>query len=123
MFSPKKVLVIDDNADSREILEIILSQRGYGVITAEDGIDGQNKAETESPDVIISDLHMPGLHGLEMIQKLRQIPRLSRTPIVVLTADRDAKKTAVEAGADSILIKPFSLEDMIRTIAQLLESR
>ena len=89
--------------------------------TAEDGNDGLEKAKAESPQLIVTDLHMPGLHGLELIKQLRQIPELSKIPILILTADVDGKEQAIEAGASSVLIKPTGYEKLAETIKHLLE--
>lgn len=118
---PTKLLVVEDNADAREILKLLLLQEGYNIVTAEDGNEGLEKAKAESPHLIVTDLHMPGLHGLELIKQLRQIPELSIIPILILTADVDGKEQAIEAGASSVLIKPTGYEKLAETIKHLLE--
>lgn len=117
---PRKLLVVEDNADARIMLETLLSQEGFIIVTAEDGQDGLEKARAELPHLVLTDLHMPGLNGFEMIECMRQIPVLSKTPIIVLTADVDAHEKAILAGADSVLIKPLLFEELIKTIKRLL---
>jgi CheY-like chemotaxis protein len=117
----KKVLVVEDQADSREMLKTLLLFEGFSVVTAEDGQDGIEKASAQRPDIILTDLHMPGLHGLDMMKRLRHIPRFHKTPIIVLTADADANEAAIKAGADQMLTKPISFDDLFDTIKRLLE--
>jgi CheY-like chemotaxis protein len=117
----KKVLVVEDQADSREMLKTLLMFEGFSVVTAADGHDGIEKALAQPPDVILTDLHMPGLHGLDMMKLLRQTPQFYKTPIIVLTADTDANEVAFKAGADQVLIKPISFDDLFDSIKRLLE--
>lgn len=84
----RKVLVIEDHPDSREMLELVLKDNGYTVIAAEDGLSGLNIAKAVRPDVIITNINMPNLDGMEMIKQVRQIPELQQVPIVVLSAVR-----------------------------------
>lgn len=116
----KKVLVVEDNLDSLEVLEILLTHQGYDVVTAEDGRTGLEKAEAELPDLILTDMRMPVLSGPEMVKHLRQNPQFSRTPIIVLTADVDGQAKAIEAGANDILIKPVAFERLTSIIKTYL---
>jgi CheY-like chemotaxis protein len=117
----KNVLVVEDQTDSREMLRTLLMFEGFSVVTAEDGHDGIEKALAHPPDVILTDLHMPGLHGLDMMKRLRQTPQFYKTPIIVLTADADANELAVKAGANHVLTKPISFDDLFDSIKRLLE--
>ena len=116
-----KILVVEDHTDTRDMLEILLTREGFQVITAEDGWKGLAKAKTELPDVILTDVHMPNLNGIDLIRALRDLPQTERTPIVVMTADRDQQAAAVAAGVDQFLKKPIMVEKLFSTLKQLVE--
>ena len=102
-----KILVIEDELKTREYLKQGLSEQGYSVDTASNGIDGLHLASTISYDVIILDIMLPGLDGISVLKSLR--PSV-KTPVIMLTA-KDALNSRLEAfnsGADDYLIKPFS---------------
>jgi DNA-binding response OmpR family regulator len=83
-----KILVVEDNLDTRELLHLYLMMGGFSVITAEDGREGLDAAEAEHPDLIITDISMPHLNGIEMTRLLRAKADFESVPIVVLTAHR-----------------------------------
>jgi CheY-like chemotaxis protein len=118
----KKVLMIEDHADSREMLEMILQEEGYTVITAEDGLSGLNLAKVEKPDAIITNINMPNLDGIEMIKQARQIPGLQQIPIVVLSAVRtDDPEALINVGATVVTSKPIELKKFLETLNQALQ--
>lgn len=118
---PYKILVVEDNSDSREMLAILLGNEGFTVLTAEDGRAGIGIAMVEYPDLIITDINMPDLDGIEMIRRLREHPKCSDVPIMVLTALSDIDRAwAVKAGANSFMTKPFEFVSLTTAIKQLL---
>jgi len=117
-----KVLVIEDHPDSREMLETVLKENGYTVITAADGLAGLNIAKAERPDVIITNINMPNLDGREMIKQVRQIPGLQQVPIVVLSAVRtDDPEALIKLGATAVTSKPIELKRFLETLTTALQ--
>jgi two-component system KDP operon response regulator KdpE len=114
-----RILVVDDEPQIRRMLRTSLQSSGYEVVLALDGADGLKHFEEERPDLIITDLAMPNLNGVELTQAIR---RLGTTPIIVLSVrDADAMKVhALDEGADDYLTKPFSMPELLaRVRAQL----
>jgi two-component system KDP operon response regulator KdpE len=105
-------LVIDDEAQIRRLLTLILEANGYAVTEAADGREGLLQAATRRPDVVILDLGLPDLDGVEVVTRLRE---WSRVPIVVLSVrDREEDKVgALDAGADDYLTKPFGAAELL----------
>ena len=110
-----RVLVVDDERPIRRFLHVSLSAHGHKVFEAETGKDGLASAAANRPDVIILDLGLPDLDGLEVTRQLRE---WTRTPIIVLSVrDRDeVKVAALDAGADDYLTKPFSTGELLARI-------
>ncbi|HEX8235013.1 MAG TPA: response regulator transcription factor [Abditibacteriaceae bacterium] len=106
------VLVIDDEPQIRRALRIGLERNGYVVVLAATGEEGLDMAATQPPDIVILDLAMPGLEGLEVC---RQLCTWSKAPIIVLSVRENEKDKidALDAGADDYLTKPFSLEELL----------
>lgn len=118
----KKILTVDDSASIRQMVSFTLKQAGYEVVEAEDGQDGLNKAKSESVDLIITDLNMPNMNGIELIRNLRQVGNYKFTPILMLTTESDdAKKSdGKQAGATGWIVKPFNPEQLLKVIARVL---
>jgi CheY-like chemotaxis protein len=118
---PFKILVVEDHFDSRDYLSLLLSLKGYTIFAAENGLEGLKQVEAKAPDLIISDLTMPELDGVEMITALREKPEYSQLPIIVVTAYTDNKVAdAIHAGANFALRKPLDAELLYDLIEQLL---
>jgi two-component system KDP operon response regulator KdpE len=113
--SPAVVLIVEDEASMRRVLAINLRARGYQVHTAPDGTTALAMAATAQPDVVLLDLGLPDLDGVEVIRRLR---RTSHTPIIILSA-RDAQQDKVrglDAGADDYVTKPFGMDELVARI-------
>jgi CheY-like chemotaxis protein len=122
-FNQNKILVVEDNDDSREMLVTLLSLERYKVVGAQDGVEGLALARKELPHLIITDMHMPNLDGLQLIKMLRAEAQFSSVPILALTAYTDgAALQAIDAGADKALLKPVNYELLITTIKHLLQA-
>ena len=119
-----KILIVEDNADNRELMVIVLEFHGFTIVTAVNGREGLNVAGAEHPDLIITDINMPDLDGIEMIRLLREHVQLRTTPILVLTAYGDAEaENAIKAGADQAMTKPVQFASLMTSIQDLLADR
>ncbi|MAF60417.1 MULTISPECIES: response regulator [Pseudomonadota] len=116
------ILTVDDSSSLRMAIRIALNGAGYDVSEAVDGLDGLNKAKAAKFDMIIADLNMPNMNGLEMIREIRKLPIQLGTPIIFLTTESDEamKQEARAAGATGWLVKPFVPEQLLRIAAKVL---
>ena len=119
MSSNKQVLVVDDDQAIRELLAEYLSKNNYEVITAEDGVEMDQKLLDNSPDLIILDIMLPGDDGFTLCQRIRQSLNV---PIIMLTANSDEmdRILGLEIGADDYIAKPFSPRELLARIKALL---
>lgn len=120
----KKILAVDDSASIRQMVSFTLKQAGYDVVEAEDGKVGLAKAASEAPNLIITDLNMPNMNGLEMIREVRKNPSHKFTPILMLTTESDEAKKAEgkQAGATGWIVKPFNPEQLLKVIQRVMPS-
>ena len=116
------ILVVDDNPDLRTYVSSILRSSGYQVQTARNGVEGFRMAQTHSPDLIVTDLMMPQMSGLEMIWLIRNEDTLKGAPIILLTAktDEETRISGTESGADAYLAKPFNDRELLAEVRNLL---
>ena len=112
-----KVLLADDNADMRDYVGRLLEQQ-FDVITAIDGEDALKKLLEYKPDLLLSDIMMPKLDGLGLLAKLRSLPEIKNTPVILLSAraGEEAKIEGMQAGADDYLVKPFSAKELVARV-------
>jgi len=121
--SAKTILAVDDSATMREMIFQSLSEIGYRVVLAVDGVDALDKLQSEAaPSVIITDINMPRMNGIALIDRLRREGPNRTTPILVLSTETDAdwKAQAKQAGATGWITKPFNPEriaDAIRKVS------
>jgi len=120
-----RILVIDDDPLIRKVTSAILSRLGYEVVTAPDGLQGLTAVKAEQPDVVITDVMMPGMDGYEVTRRLRRDPDSAHIPILVLTAqsELEEKLRAFEAGADDHMSKPFEPAELAARLSKLLRWR
>lgn len=118
----KTILTVDDSASVRQMVKITLSAAGYGVVEGEDGRDGLAKAKSNQINMVVTDLNMPNMNGIEFIRELRQIPAYRGIPIVFLTTESDdgIKAQAKAAGATGWITKPFKQEQLIAIAKKFL---
>ena len=119
---PKRILVVDDQLSARELLRAILSNAGYEVFEACDGVEAVNRASEVAPDLIMLDIHMPGLDGFAVCAELRADPRFEEVPIVAMTAGlmRGEHERAIAAGFSEFLGKPISMAVLRGVVAGFL---
>jgi two-component system chemotaxis response regulator CheY len=116
------ILTVDDSASIRMTIKLALSDAGYSVDEAENGAAGIDKANGGNFDLIITDLNMPVMDGLTMIEELRKLPAHAGVPIIFLTTESDEgmKQRAKAAGATGWLTKPFNPEQLVRIAKKVL---
>jgi CheY-like chemotaxis protein len=118
-----KILVIDDDKVTLTMLEMILSRHGYLTLSAQDGEEGLEVAIKHKPDVVISDMLIPKIHGLELCAKIRQDPQLKETRIILMTAVYKGAAFHFEAkdcGADHFIEKPIDTNGLLRKLEELV---
>ena len=120
--SPATVLVIDDEKDLLELVRYNLEKEHLDVITASDGQSGLEIGLKHKPDLVLLDLMMPGMNGLEVCKQLRSDARTSRVPIIMLTAKaaETDKIVGLEMGADDYITKPFSVRELLARVRAIL---
>ncbi len=117
-----KILLVDDEPDILEIVGYNLSNEGYQVITAENGVQGVKKAKKEKPQLIILDVMMPEMDGIEACEQIRKIPDLSNTIVTFLTARGEdySQMAGFDAGADDYITKPIKPKVLVSKVKALL---
>jgi two-component system phosphate regulon response regulator PhoB len=118
----EKVLIVEDERSLAELLTYNLEREGYQALVAHDGREGLRKAQTTLPDLIVLDLMLPGLGGLEICRELRSAAPTARIPIIMLTARAEETDQVVgfAVGADDYVTKPFSVKVLMQRIKVLL---
>ncbi|WFE67850.1 response regulator [Thiomicrospira sp. R3] len=117
----KKILYVDDANSLRQLIEMVLGKE-YALQTAENGALGLAKAKSEQFDLVISDVNMPEMNGLELLGALRETENYKYTPILMLTteASPDMKQQGKNLGATGWIIKPFNPDKLIRLIERVI---
>ena len=118
----KSILIVDDSSVVRMSLGYVLKQNGYDVEEAVDGVDGLSKAKGKKYDLIISDINMPNMNGIEMIGAVRADTQNKYIPILVLTTESGESmlEEGKKAGATGWIVKPFTNEKLLATIKRVL---
>jgi two-component system cell cycle response regulator len=121
MENAKTILVIEDDDVQRELMRMTLERRGYSVVTADDGIPGYDQAVIISPDLIVTDIRMPGADGIHLVQRVRDTPEIAETPILVTTGYGTGMAAfSLAEGADGYEPKPFNPESLVASVERLL---
>lgn len=115
---PNKILAIDDENDVLLIIKTALSSEGEDVITASNGFDGLALAEDEQPDLILLDLKMPEMDGMEVLEKLRDNEKTRDIPVIILTgiSEKNKIREALNEGITYYIVKPFECQDLLSKI-------
>ena len=123
-YSMPKILVVEDNLDTREFIHLHLITEGLNVVLAANGQEGLYLASVEHPDLIITDIEMPVLDGIEMVKKLRSQPETQNIPILVLTAfGKEVIDSSIRAGANRAMAKPVLLDELMNDVRELLSPK
>lgn len=120
-----KILIVEDEPDIRELLHFNLEKTGYQPYQAEDGEKALSLVKKHSPDLILLDLLLPGLNGLEVCRRIKRDPNLQHIPIIMVTAKGEEMDRVVglELGADDYIVKPFSIREILLRVQKLIERR
>jgi DNA-binding response OmpR family regulator len=117
-----KILVVEDNTDTRILLHQYFNNAGYLVPTANDGEEGVYMAKSEQPDLILADIAMPNMDGKDMIKHIRSDPKTAKIPIIIFTAVGNlSTEEALETGADKIFFKPYDFDDLRHVVQAMLK--
>ncbi len=122
---PKKILIVDDNQDGRELVVKVLKARGYQTIEAVDGQEALEKAVAERPDLILMDRSLPKIDGYEVTRRLKGQEEFKDVPIVALTAHamRGEREKALEAGCEGYISKPINVRELPELILSYLRGK
>ena len=118
----KTVLCVDDSASIRQMVKLTLSGAGYDIVEAGDGAEGLTRAKAGGVAMVVTDLNMPVMNGLEFIRELRKLPAYKGVPIIFLTTESDAalKQEAKSAGATGWITKPFQQEQLVGVVRKVI---
>lgn len=118
----KMIMAVDDSASIRQMVSFTLKEAGYTIIEAEDGRDALEKIKSTDIDMLITDLNMADVDGIELISKVRAMPKYKFVPIIMLTTEsEEAKKMKGKAvGATGWIVKPFQPDQLLAVIKKLL---
>jgi len=121
-----KLLIVDDSTMLRDMLSYALNDGGYNDVTeAVDGLDGLEKAQETTFDLIITDVNMPNMDGITFVKELRNLPQYSKTPILVLTTERgdEIKSKGKASGATGWIVKPFVPDQLLKAVNIVLSKK
>jgi len=118
-----KILVVDDDSTTRKVLGLYLRAKGFDAVAAENGIDAMEKLGATAVQLIMTDINMPFMDGIEFVKNVRANPGWDQIPILVVSteADQEEQQRAFAAGANGYLIKPVTADMVIGTIRKLLK--
>jgi two-component system cell cycle response regulator DivK len=120
---PARVLCVEDNPQNMRLVRKILCSAGYEVIEAIDGTSGISAAHDQSPDLILMDVNLPDIDGLEVTRQLKADPKFSLTPILALTANamHGDRERCLAAGCDGYIPKPITKNELLNTVAHFIK--
>ncbi len=121
--SGASILVAEDNPDSRDALRALLEAYGFRVIEAENGTEAVKQALVLCPDLVLMDIMMPVMDGIQATRMLRDSPEFRQVPILALTALTGSRDLAIEAGCDDFLPKPIDIQLFLKKIREWLDNR
>jgi two-component system cell cycle response regulator DivK len=119
---PQRILCIEDNPQNMRLVRKILKHHGYDVLEALDGVSGVAMAERELPDLILMDINLPDIDGLEATRRIKENPKLAHIPIVALTANAmyGDEERILAGGCDGYISKPVSKGELVEIVATTL---
>jgi DNA-binding response OmpR family regulator len=118
-----KILVVDDEATIRELVRVFLTEEGYEVLEASSGMEAIEVARRDRPQVILLDIKMAGMDGIEVCKRLKIDERTRFIPVIMVTGFGDSKMKALEAGVDDFVNKPFEMVELSIRVKAILHTR
>jgi DNA-binding response OmpR family regulator/two-component sensor histidine kinase len=120
----ERILIIEDDEETRLYLEEMLST-SYKIMTAKEGDSGLQRALTELPDLVLTDIVMPGANGLQILKRIKNNPNTTHIPVILLTSNTgmEDRLEGLEHGADGYIVKPFNIDELMTTIDNILKNR
>ena len=115
-----KVLAVDDELQMRDLLNLFLTRDGYNVLLASNGEDAIELAKKENPQIILLDIKMPGINGIEVCRRLKANRKTQSIPIIMISALGDHKMEAIEAGADDFINKPIDMLELSTRVKSII---
>ncbi len=115
-----KIILCDDDLGILDVLDLILEMEGFDIVKVSDSTLLMNLLATENPDLLILDLWMPVLSGYDIMKMLRSHEIKADLPILVLSASRNEEQAAIQAGATQFMSKPFNIDELVKTVKQIL---
>ncbi len=121
----EKILIVEDNPPNMRLIEMVLRGKGYNLLKAADGEEALATAKREEPDLIIMDMQLPKLSGLEVTKQIRETPTLGHIPILALTAYamKGDKERFIDSGCNAYLPKPIDTRELPKVIAEMLQQK
>ena len=116
----KRILVVDDDPDIRIMIKIMLEFKGYSVVTLERGETSEEMLMSGEFGLVIMDMLLSGMNGVDICASIKQNKAISHIPIVMISAHPNAKATCLEAGADDFIAKPFDMQEILTVISRLM---
>jgi DNA-binding response OmpR family regulator len=121
----QRVLLVDDDPGLTTLLELVFRRAGFEVHSANNGFDGINQAGLLSPNLMVLDIMMPDISGIEVCRQIRANPKTAELPVMILSAsgNKEDREMALEAGADTFIQKPISPTELVGRVKELLLAR
>ncbi len=116
------ILVAEDSADSREMMQVLLQMKGYKVVAADNGVHALEVAMKKKPDAVLLDLQLPIMDGLDVTRNIRSHPTLKRVPIIIVSGHdpNRYRQAAIDAGVDEYLLKPINFDALQNVLDRLV---
>ncbi len=120
---PARILIVDDERHNRELLEVMLKPEGFLLLSAASGEEALAMVARQPPDLILLDVMMPGMDGYQVATRIRDVPGLKRTPVLMLTAldDSNSRAHGLRAGAEDYVTKPVDRADLCARVRRVLK--
>ena len=119
------ILIVEDNEKNMKLVRDVLQAKGYATLEAVTGEDGVRLAAERTPDLILMDIQLPGINGIEALRQLRARPETAGIPAIAVTASvmQQDRKQITEAGFDAYIGKPINLKEFLQSVREMLEAR